>query len=170
MRYHGIGGEYLRPRMVDRNKIFRNTGQFFKRPSRTQRILNGKFATIDLKISHFLICRRIIEETIVSISKWLLDENTMVMMMMMKVKVLEVIAMMLAIMMALVVMVIETMRVMIMMMMVMMIMPMMMVMVVVMLMMKVMEGMIMVMLMNSVKMVVVLMTIIMFHVCLHNGT
>lgn len=40
MRYHGIGGEYLRPRMVDRNKIFRNTGQFFKRPSRTQRILN----------------------------------------------------------------------------------------------------------------------------------
>lgn len=40
LRYHGIGGEYLRPRTIDRYRLFKNRGQFFKRPSRTQRILN----------------------------------------------------------------------------------------------------------------------------------
>lgn len=41
LRY-GIGGQYLRPRTIDKYRIFKNSGQFFKRPSRTQRILNGK--------------------------------------------------------------------------------------------------------------------------------
>lgn len=40
MKYHGIGGQYLRPRTVDKYRIFKNTGQFFKRPSRTEGILN----------------------------------------------------------------------------------------------------------------------------------
>ncbi|XP_078346918.1 uncharacterized protein LOC144632193 isoform X2 [Oculina patagonica] len=40
LRYHGIGRQYLRPRTIDRNRVYKNSGQFFKRPSRTQRILN----------------------------------------------------------------------------------------------------------------------------------
>lgn len=40
MRYHGIGGEHLRPRTINRYQIFKNNGKFFKRPSRTQGILN----------------------------------------------------------------------------------------------------------------------------------
>jgi len=40
LRFHGIGGQYLRPRTIDRYRVLKNRGQFFKRPSRTQRILN----------------------------------------------------------------------------------------------------------------------------------
>lgn len=40
--YHGIGGQYLRPQTIRRNKILRNTAQLFKRPSRTPGFLNGK--------------------------------------------------------------------------------------------------------------------------------
>ena len=42
MKYHGIGGEYLRPRTINRYRIIKNKEQFFKRPSRTQGLLNGK--------------------------------------------------------------------------------------------------------------------------------
>lgn len=42
MKYHGIGGEYLRPRTINRYRIIKNKGQFFNRPSRTQGLLNGK--------------------------------------------------------------------------------------------------------------------------------
>ncbi|KAJ7390973.1 hypothetical protein OS493_020993 [Desmophyllum pertusum] len=53
LRYHGIGGQYLRPRLVDRNRVFKNSGQFFKRPSRTQGILNvyRRSKTSGLKIA-----------------------------------------------------------------------------------------------------------------------
>ncbi|XP_074639672.1 uncharacterized protein LOC141897902 isoform X5 [Acropora palmata] len=40
MKYHGIGGEYLRPRTINRYRIIKNKEQFFKRPSRTQGLLN----------------------------------------------------------------------------------------------------------------------------------
>ncbi|KAK2565714.1 hypothetical protein P5673_010890 [Acropora cervicornis] len=44
MKYHGIGGEYLRPRTINRYRIIKNKEQFFKRPSRTQGLLNEKNA------------------------------------------------------------------------------------------------------------------------------
>lgn len=40
MKYHGIGGQYLRPRTINRYRIIKNKEQFFKRPSRTQGLLN----------------------------------------------------------------------------------------------------------------------------------
>lgn len=40
LRYHGIGGQYLRPQTVDRYRIMKNSSQFFKRPSKTQEMLN----------------------------------------------------------------------------------------------------------------------------------
>ena len=49
--YHGIGGQYLRPRTVDRYQVVKNTGQFFKRPSRTQGILNGEVVNMDFNNS-----------------------------------------------------------------------------------------------------------------------
>ncbi|XP_073246154.1 uncharacterized protein [Porites lutea] len=47
--YHGIGGQYLRPQTIRRNKILRNTAQLFKRPSRTPGFLNVNRRSKDTK-------------------------------------------------------------------------------------------------------------------------
>lgn len=40
IKRHGIGGEFLRPRTINRYRVFNNNRQVFKRPSRTQGLLN----------------------------------------------------------------------------------------------------------------------------------
>ena len=39
--HHGIGSQYFRPQTVERFRVLKNSGLFFKRPSKAERILDG---------------------------------------------------------------------------------------------------------------------------------